>query len=192
MKKSDLPTIVLFTQAKSNYEGFHTELYDLNKDARTYKDSRPVIAHPPCGSWGRLRKLCMHSNEVHQLAILAATIVRQNKGILEHPAGSTLWKELNLPYPGEPMDSYGGFTLSIDQHWFGHKAKKNTWLYIVGSDPRSIPPYPLNFSPVTHSISSSKRNLTRQVRLKELSKKARSATPVKLCEWLITLVKSLE
>jgi len=31
------------------------DVFDLARDARTYNGSYPVIAHPPCRAWGRLR-----------------------------------------------------------------------------------------------------------------------------------------
>jgi hypothetical protein len=59
------------------------------------------------------------------LARLAVALVREFGGVLEHPAGSTLWKAQKLPRPGE-RDQYGGWTLEAPQKWWGHKAEKAT------------------------------------------------------------------
>jgi len=48
-----------------------------------------------------------------QLAYFALAQVRLNGGILEHPAGSRLWKEAPLPL-GDNVDEFGGFTIEID------------------------------------------------------------------------------
>jgi hypothetical protein len=77
-----------------------------------------------------------------ELAFFAVEVVRAYGGVLEHPARSKLWPEYKLPRPGH-TDSFGGFTLPVDQHWFGHRAKKATFLYIVGTSPKDLPPIPL-------------------------------------------------
>lgn len=47
---------VLFARADSNYKAIPgCELYDMERDARTYDGSCPVVAQPPCRAWGRLR-----------------------------------------------------------------------------------------------------------------------------------------
>ena len=47
---------VLFARSDSNYRAIPgTDVFDLARDARTFRGGMPVVAHPPCRSWGRLR-----------------------------------------------------------------------------------------------------------------------------------------
>ena len=38
-------------------DGLELDLWDAARDARTYEGPHPIIAHPPCKHWGRLRHL---------------------------------------------------------------------------------------------------------------------------------------
>jgi len=118
------------------------DVYDIERDALTYPGDLPIVAHPPCRSWGRLRKFAKPRPGERELAIWAVDRIRENGGVLEHPESSELWKIKKLPF-GRERDKYGGWTLSVNQHWFGHQARKKTWLYICGLEPCQIPPYPL-------------------------------------------------
>jgi hypothetical protein len=92
---------VLFARDDSRYkelDGY--DVYDINKDARTFCKKIPVIAHPPCRAWGMLSHMANPREGEKQLAYLALAQVRLNGGILEHPAGSRLWKEAPLPLAG--------------------------------------------------------------------------------------------
>lgn len=107
------------------------------RDARTYAGPLPIVAHPPCGPWGRLRHL-YRGNE-HDCAPAAVAAARRWGGVVEHPAHSLLWAELDLPRPGGPTgafggfaDSFGGYTIEVDQVAWGHVARKRSWLYLVG------------------------------------------------------------
>ena len=103
----------------------------------------PVVAHPPCGPWSRLKAFCGAELLAQKhLAPLAVEQVRRWGGVLEHPAGSELWDHARLPLPGGLPDAYGGFTLEVEQWRWGHRAIKPTWLYIVGVDPSHIPAIP--------------------------------------------------
>lgn len=182
---------VLCTQPNSNYlkiEGF--DCYDEIRDMRTFTGSAALIAHPPCRMWSKLKGLAKGTEDEKNLARICVRLVRQNGGVLEHPAGSSLWIDQNLP-KGKCIDEFGGFTLKINQHWFGHPAEKKTYLYIVGLKPSEIPPYPLNFNAVTHSLGSWKANAKRKNK-KEISKKGRSATPPALIAWLKSLIQKIE
>ena len=58
--------------------------WDEQRDARTYAGPWPVVAHPPCGPWGRLRHMC--TKQDGSLAMLAIAQVRRWGGVLEQPA----------------------------------------------------------------------------------------------------------
>ena len=134
---------VLFARNDSRYKELSDfEVYDINRDARTYCDSYPVIAHPPCRAWGMLSHMANPREGEKQLAYLALAQVRLNGGILEHPASSRLWIEAQLPLVDEFPDKFGGFTIEIDQYDFGHVAHKATKLYFCGINASKLPPPP--------------------------------------------------
>ena len=176
---------ILFTLPNSNYKKYHfTDCYDEEKNALNYRGQAAIIAHPPCRLWGRLRHMSKAPQVERILAIWAIIQIRKVGGILEHPAGSRLFRKMKIPLDGSP-DQYGGFVISINQHWFGFQAKKRTYLYIVGCTRSQIPQLPLNFSAITHSVSSSKNYL-------ELDKSKNSVTAPKLCEWLFEIQRIIE
>lgn len=170
----------LFVRRNSIYKKLGVDCWDIDRDARNFPGGNPVIAHPPCRAWGKLKAFAKPRPGEKELAILAIKFVRENGGVLEHPSGSSLFIEY-LPKPAQ-KDAYG-FTISVDQHWWGHKARKRTYLYIVGCDEKDLPPIPLNFHAITHIVSTSR--ISRRNGLKELSKAAREATPPAFAKWLI-------
>lgn len=177
---------VLFARHDSIYYTFpECDVYDKNRDALTFPGGMPVIAHPPCRLWGRLRGLSTADPSEKQLALWAVRQVQQYGGVLEHPAFSTLWDAAKLPTSNQ-VDQHGGYTISIDQHWFGHRARKPTWLYVVGIPRPHLPPHPLKMDAVTHVVGGSKK---RNGPLIEISKAEREHTPHLLAEWLISVTK---
>ena len=51
---------------------------------------------------------------------------------------------LEMPRPGSTdRDAFGGWVLPVSQKWWGHRAEKRTWVYIVGIDPGAVPAMPL-------------------------------------------------
>lgn len=176
---------VLFVSDKSYYlKDNRFDCWTKNRDALLYTGSSPVIAHPPCRLWGRLRMLSKADIKEKELAIYSVLYIRKFGGILEHPAGSTLWTECGLPIPGKGYDSFGGFSISINQSWFGYPAVKNTWLYIVGCTLSDLPSLSLNFNAITHIVSSSRKKTGKR----ELSKMRRDLTYPLLIDWLYEVV----
>jgi len=173
---------ILFVTAKSIYKSLSTCCFDINMDARTFQESHSVVAHPPCRAWGRLKHFAKPRVDEKELAVFSINLIRRNGGVLEHPAGSSLFKHMGIKLDGS-TDQYGGYVLSIDQFWFGHRAQKRTYLYICGCEPGSIPSYVLNFNAVTHTISTSSKRTGK----KECNRSEREATPLKLAEWLIKI-----
>lgn len=115
------------------------DAWDVDADARRYAGPWPIVAHPPCGPWGRF---AYRTKQDKTLGPLAVDQVRTWGGVLEHPVDSRLWAAKGLPKPGEPPDAWGGWTLLVTQASWGHRAPKWTWLYIVGVKPEELPPRP--------------------------------------------------
>lgn len=121
----------LFTRRDSVYRGFEeVECFDATRDARTFNLDCPVIAHPPCRAWGRLRKVAKPRRDERDLAWYALHAVRHCGGVLEHPEVSRLWIEAGIK-PGV-IDESGGLLTIVDQAWWGHPARKRTGIYAVG------------------------------------------------------------
>lgn len=166
------------------------DCWDEARDARTYDGPYPVVAHPPCGPWGRLRHL--YKGNEHDCAPRAVGQVREFGGVLEHPAGSLLFR--GLPHPG---DSDGwGFTIEVNQCDWGHVARKRTWLYCVGVD-RALLVFPPPREP-THWISGGRGRAGKKANttpvpagIKICSAQQRRRTPPAFAEWLVSLARSV-
>lgn len=151
----------LFVCRGSPYVQLGLDCYDLARDALTYSGSGPVIAHPPCRSWGRYKSVAKPRAGEKHLALWAMELVRRNGGILEHPASSSLWSHLQ---PGD-------LTVLIRQADFGHRAEKMTRLLVCGLG--RMPPLP----PVNPGPYVSVEHLCRQ---------ERERTPLLFAQWLLT------
>lgn len=189
---------VLFARSDSVYKQLVGDVFDIDRDARTWTGGRPVVCHPPCRGWGRLRGLAKPRPDEKALAIFAVECIRRDGGVLEHPAWSSLWATAGLPRPGKGRDEFGGWTLPIAQGDFGHRARKETWLYIVGVEPDQIPTMPLRLGEATHVIAQQRslRDGTRRTKgtpgwRPECSKAEREHTPEQLAQWLVDLARSV-
>src|SRR5690606_15729155 len=158
------------------------DVWDEARDARRWPGGCPVVAHPPCRAWGRLRHFANPRPDEKDLARWAVRQVRQWGGVLEHPADSTLWHDQGLPRPGQ-RDQFGGWTLAAPQKWWGHKAEKATWFYIEGCNPTDIPPLPYMMRAAAYVGQSRKRHDYRP----HITKAEREHTPPALAAWLIAL-----
>ncbi len=179
---------VLFARADSVYKTLiGCDVYDAERDALTFAGSAPVVAHPPCRAWSRLRTFAKPRAGEKELALWAVDLVRRNGGVLEHPSGSSLFRERALPQPGSSdRDAFGGWVLPVSQKWWGHRAEKRTLLYIVGCDPRDIPSVPVVLGEaerVCGACSSVDRSRAR----KEIGPSERERTPAAFAEWLVDL-----
>ncbi|MDR2451848.1 MAG: hypothetical protein LBE85_08815 [Candidatus Accumulibacter sp.] len=102
-----------------------------------------------------------------------------------------------LPLPMTRGDI--GWTLPISQRWFGHRAEKATWLYIVGIKPNRIPRLPIVLGEATHICGASGRRHDGH-RLHrgdpgwrpEITKAERELTPPALAAWLVALARCSE
>lgn len=162
----------LFVRRRSHYLALGCDCYDVDRDARTYCGSAPVVAHPPCRSWGRLAHLAKPRVDERELAFFAVDQVRRCGGVLEHPEGSRLWREAGLPRPGsDQLDIFGGFSVAVDQVHFGHRARKRTWLYVVGFE-GALPPVPMPLAAPS-------------VTVEHMGRAERERTPPLFAAWLV-------
>jgi hypothetical protein len=104
---------------------------------------------------------------------MAVEQVRRWGGVLEHPAHSRLWAAADLPRPGELPDGHEGYTIHVEQGWWGHAAPKPTWLYLVGV-PREVVVLPaLRSQPIG--------------RVERMAKTRRHLTPPDFARYLVSL-----
>lgn len=176
---------VLFARSDSVYKTLpDLDVYDMARDARTYRGNMPVVAHPPCRAWGRLRAFAKPRPDEKMLACFAIDTIRRVGGVLEHPASSSLFDTCGLPRPGRGRDDFGGWAIELPQFWFGHRAAKNTWLYICGVSPAAIPAFPLVLGQAPCVLESSGRNPRPSI-----SRPEREATPPAFARWLVELAE---
>lgn len=184
---------VLFARADSNYKALDCDVWDEARDARKWPGGAPVVAHPPCRAWARLRHFAKPLPDEKDLARFAVAQVRKWGGVLEHPESSQLWQDQGLPLPGK-RDDFGGWTLPIHQFWWGHRAQKKTWLYVVGCEPREVPAMPLRLGVSSCVIRLDKRRPDgTHIRKGDadwrqpLGPAEREHTPPELAAWLVEL-----
>jgi hypothetical protein len=134
-----------------------------------------------------LRQFAKPRHDEKQLAVFSVHKIREVGGVLEHPRGSTLWDFMRLP-KGDEVDEFGGFSICVDQFWFGHKARKRSLLYVCGIDKKDVPTIPMKFDAITHYVGFPKSWKGRsKYGMKEISKKEREETPIDFAKWLIEL-----
>lgn len=171
---------VLFVHQRSNYKilpGF--DCYDKQRNALNYTGNQPVIAHPPCRLWSRLRGLSKAPEFERHFAVWSINLVRSVGGIVEHPYDSKLWDYINCPEPGT-FDEFGGTSFVFDQFDFGYYVRKRTRIYIVGLNSLSeLPRFNLRFEPITRKFDN-------------LSPKQRSETTPALCLWFLEIIKKIQ
>jgi hypothetical protein len=174
------------------------DCWDESRDARLYGGPHPVVAHPPCGPWGRLSHFC--TRQPRDCAFIAVTQVRLNGGVLEHPAASKLWdwdgNSPRLPMPFEGADSFGGFSVELDQCDWGHVTRKRTWIYVVGVDREWVMRRILErrgSGVPTHSICNGRgqRLSNGEVRRRATALQAR-VTPSPFAEFLVEIARGVK
>lgn len=146
---------VLFVRKDSVYKTLPCDPWDADRDARQWPGGLPAVYHPPCAQWSCLRGLARDIPKQKALGPWAVGMVRAYGGVLEHPDRSSLFAYCGIPTNGD-KDVHGGFTLSVDQFWFGLPARKWTWLYIVGLEKSDIPQFSMSLSMPSRVISTSR------------------------------------
>lgn len=183
------PIAALFVRADSIYKSLPgVDAWDADRDARLWPGGIPCIAHPPCRAWSRLRHFARPVPGEREYALWALTQVRRWGGVLEHPAASLLWREAELPRPGTffARDAWGGWSMAVWQFWWGHRASKPTWLYIVGVASSAIPPVPLRLGEPTHVVQS---RLPAGTSRPHISRAERDQTPPAFAAWLVEVAR---
>lgn len=197
----------LFVQPRGCYHGIDgIEPWGLpERDARDYNGPWPVIAHPPCARWGRYwsggpsAPGRFSKGDDDGCFAAAHLAVLQWGGVIEHPEGSHAWPAFGLHKPPRSggwitADPWGGWTCCVEQGWYGHRARKATWLYYRGTRP----PWPLKWGPAPgefakidlgfHSTEERRRAIKTGV-CQRMSRRQREATPAEFRDVLISLVR---
>jgi hypothetical protein len=171
--------------------------WGVERDARHYAGTDPVVAHPPCQLWvnmaavnwkryGRQKPAWYEGGDDGGCFASALESVRRYGGVLEHPAESHAWAHFSLPVPPRSGWLHIGTNAigSVCEVWqsaYGHKARKRTWLLYCGRQP----PFDLEWDhvPGTHQCGWFDRNKP------TLGKREASATPVRFAKELIKLAE---
>jgi hypothetical protein len=176
--------------------------WDKSRDARQYAGPHPVVAHPPCERWGRYWGGAPSTWPRLKLGddggcfASALTSVRAFGGVLEHPEGSHAWRhfELNTPPRGGGWvvaDWHGGWTCCVEQGWYGHRARKATWLYANGVDLPKLKwgKAPGDFVRLDDGFHSAeeRRRAIKTGACQRLSKTQRAATPIEFRDLLLSI-----
>ena len=173
---------ILFARSDSVYKGMEgCDVWDAGRDARKWPGGCPVVAHPPCRAWGRLRHFAKPRLGEMGDAIWCVGKVRQWGGVLEHPSGSRLWQAAEMAEPGK-VDGHGGWTMPVHQWWWGHRAAKSTWLYIVGLGPAECPEIKLRIGYPSHVVQGRGGQ-------PHITKAERERTPEGFAQWLVELAR---
>lgn len=194
LKAAPWPRVaVLFVRKDSIYHEMDVDAWDARRDATNYHGPASIVAHPPCRSWGCLRKNAKPRPGEKELAPWAVEQIRKWGGVLEHPRGSSLWPHCNLPRPGQGRDQFGGFTLDVDQHRWGHRAQKRTWLYVCGCNRQDVPAMPIAIT-TAPCVITNKHGLRAGMPgyRPEVTKKEREATPPAFAAWLISIAQKCQ
>jgi hypothetical protein len=175
------PIAALFVRRDSIYKTLPgVDCWDDQRDARLWPGGSPMIAHPPCRTWGRLKAFAKAPEDEHAIAPWAIHQARIWGGVVEHPNGSALFRECGIIVGGLP-DAWGGIAIEVDQFHWGHKARKRTVLYIVGT--LTLPTIPHRPGRPTHVIAQSTGALP------WVTHREREATPPEFAEWLVNVAR---
>lgn len=183
---------VLYARQDSVYKSLGLDVWDIDRDARKWPGGNAIVAHPPCRTWGKYKGFAKPRDGEKELARQSIRDIRKWGGVLEHPRHSSLWADMNLPKPGE-VDEFGGFSICVDQSWWGHKARKNTLLYICGCSIKEIPAIQISFDAITHYVGFPKSFKGKQRNgMKEITKKEREHTPLEFAKFLVKIAEACQ
>jgi hypothetical protein len=175
------------------------------RDARDYAGPWPVVAHPPCERWGRywsggpsarVRRTLGDDGGCFKSSL---AVVRRFGGVIEHPEGSHAFKKYWLPIPprsGGWIPALGGFAWSccVEQGHYGHRARKATWLYVVGPRPPELIWGPSRGERLDEGFHSREERAAARARgdvpRKRLSIAENIATPIQFRDLLLSIARS--
>jgi len=156
---------VLYASKKSVWKTFpEADVYDEDRDARTFPGGLPVIAHPPCRLWCRMAALSKALASEKFCFWHALAMVRENGGILEHPRFSKAFVQARLVRE----------CVTVNQADFGGRIYKPTWLW----SPNVALPLVLERQGRDGLVAWDK----------ESTRRDRTATPESFARWLRDLV----
>lgn len=176
---------ILCAARNSIYKQFpECDVFDIDRDARTFAGGMPAVAHPPCRLWSAY---CRHQAKSENreaekaLGLWCAKMVKECGGVLEQPAHSTLWQAAQLPPPGWTVQPRSqGFSMEVSQFWFGDRREKATWLWFFGMLPCDLPDMPFRLKA---------KGGDRRIWQLMSSRNERERTPKEFAEWLINCAK---
>ncbi len=177
------PIAVLCAARSNHYRGLDgVEVYDLERDARTFPGGMPAIVHPPCRGWSAF---CRHQAKPlpgeKELGLWCVKQVIECGGVVEQPAHSLLWRAAGLPEPGWTHTG-SSWSMEVLQAWWGFPQAKRTWLYF-----RHIPPPEVQIPIQLRSISPGDKR-TWQL----MSKTQRSQTTQAFAHWLVDAARKVK
>lgn len=199
----------LYVQKGGCYFGLqNVDPWDERRDARLYAGPWPVVAHPPCERWGRYWGGApttwprLEKGDDGGCFRAALTAVRRFGGVLEHPEGSSAWEYFGLAKPprcggwvrADVFLGYDGWTCCVEQGYYGHRARKATWLYLCRVEPPALkwgsaPGDFVRLDEGFHSADERARAIKTGV-VQRLSARQRAATPPLFRDLLISIAES--
>ncbi len=125
--------------------------WDVERDARKYHGTDPVVAHPPCGRWSRMARINYQryggehnrpGNDGGTFAV-AWNCLRRLGGVLEQPRESGALEAHGIEPPKERgwqmhtanpgLWEFDYWVCEVWQSAYGHPCHKATWLVYVGA-----------------------------------------------------------
>ena len=159
-----VPVLCVMEGSNYNYVA-GVDLYDKERDCRSWSGGSKLIAHPPCQQWSRMKGLAKESKAEKELGPYCVELVRKYGGVLEHPKGSSLFK-----YCGVDMKK----VFEVKQFWWGFPAQKATLLYCEDVELLQI-----RIKGVRSVVMG----------VCDMGRGKRSLMPVDMCEYLVDCVR---
>lgn len=192
----------LFVATGGCYFGLEgVDPWDVHRDARKYDGPYPVVAHPPCQLWVNLAAVNWKRYQRERPAwypggsdgscfASALASVRRWGGVLEHPASTHAFAAHDIPSPtAMGWQSLGDdcYICEVWQSAYGHRARKRTWLFYVGTAPADLR---LHARPGEAQIGFFERKRASGIYKPGLGKREASATPPAFRDALIGLARA--